>query len=130
MGVDVQRERGHGVAQQVLDALNVRTAGNGYGCRRVSEVVGARIRAANAGGNDLEPSVKRIDMAARNRGISSSASGRISLCSAFGSSAASQGLAPIIPCFKATLNALCIMALVFLTVFPDRPARVMELYRR
>lgn len=58
MGVNVQGEAGSGVAQQVLDALNVRAAGDGYGCRRVSEVMGAGVRAADAGSDGLKPLVR------------------------------------------------------------------------
>lgn len=49
------------MAQQVLDALNVRAAGNGNGGRRVPEVVGPCVRAANTGRNGLEPLVEGVD---------------------------------------------------------------------
>ena len=54
MGIDIEREAGGGVAQQVLNAFHVRTAGNGYSRRGVTEVVGPCVRPADAGGNLLE----------------------------------------------------------------------------
>ena len=49
------------MAQQVLDALNVRAAGNGNGGRCVPEVVGPRVWAANTGRNGLETLVEGVD---------------------------------------------------------------------
>lgn len=42
------------MAQHILDAFYVRTAGNGYGCRCMPEVMGSCIRPVNAGGNLFE----------------------------------------------------------------------------
>ena len=61
MGVDIKGETGGGVAQKVLDALYIRTAGDGYRSRCVPEVVGPRVRAANAGRNGLEPLVEGVN---------------------------------------------------------------------
>ena len=49
------------MAQQVLDALNVRAAGYGHRGCGVSEVMRPGIWTANAGGDGLEPLVKRVD---------------------------------------------------------------------
>ena len=41
MSVDVQCEGGRGVTQQILDALDVRPGGNGYGGGSVPQIVRA-----------------------------------------------------------------------------------------
>ncbi len=61
MGVDVEGEAGRGMTEKVLDALNVRAAGNGNCGRSVPEVMGPCVRPADAGGNLLEILVKRQD---------------------------------------------------------------------
>ena len=69
MGVDIKGETGGGVAQKVLDALYIRTAGDGYRSRCVPEVVGPCVRPADAGGNFLESPVEGGDRVGGSRFI-------------------------------------------------------------
>lgn len=61
MGIDVKGEACGSVAEEVLDTLNVRAAGDGNRGCGVPEVVGPRVRPADTGGNLLEILVEGQD---------------------------------------------------------------------